>query len=330
MKTSYTEASLGALLLRQLAASIDSGANLDSAAGDLRKHLNEPMRTRLDALVEALKRAGTGVVAKPKTAFEAVMMKAHAAGADSLKSMLRFTRHYDQLMRADTAVKSEMQDRGTYLVAIGIVMVIILLIFITNLVPEFVLAIGLGDPEVGRERMPALTRIMFVSGGGILSYLLIVVTIVPIIAWLRFSGRLRTSLQTLEPIPGGWMRWPLVGRIAERANYMIAVMLADSLRVSGLSAHAALEASGAVLPSPSTATDKTHADPLAMALARETGHLESELDRQAEVVVEEFMADFRNYIQRFDGVASILLGVFVGLLIVGMYLPIFNLGSVAI
>lgn len=330
MKTSYTEASLGALLLRQLASLIDSGADIDSAATNLRQHLSDPMRDRLDGLVQALKRAGADGLEKPKTAFEAVMKKAHAAGADMLKAMLRFTRHYDQLTQVDTAVKSEMQSRSTYLVAVGIILVMVLLTFVTMTVPEFVIAIGLGDPEVGRERMPALTRILFVDGGGILSYLLIVATAVPIIAWLRFSGSLRNALQTLEPIPGGWMRWPLVGRIAERANYMIAVMLADSLRASGLSAQAALEASGAALPSPSTATDKTQADPLAMALARETGQLESELDRQAEAVVTGFLADFRNDIQRFDGLASILLGILVGLIVVGMYIPIFNLGSATI
>ncbi len=322
MKTSFSEVTLGALLLRQLATSVEAGSDIETAADKLRPRLPDAMRTRLDALLLALKAPASEIRGRSHTAFETIISLAKASGADALKSMVRLARHSTRLVPLQYRVDREMGSRYTYLLAVGVVVLAVVIIGNQFIAPFVANVFGAGDTAFGAIRMPWLTRVVFYNAGGIVGYLLVLVLVIPAIAWAKFSRDVRRSVQTLSPLPAHWSRWPTFRRSAARVNHLALVLVADCLYAGGLPSRAALNAAaGGALPD----------DPpemLGLALARDGDDLERELAWQTDVAGDLLWADIQVLVEQGSGVFIMIAGVVVGAIVIAIYLPIFKLGNV--
>ncbi|MEX0900573.1 MAG: hypothetical protein WD081_07805 [Gammaproteobacteria bacterium] len=323
MKTSFTEVTLGALLLRQLATSVEAGADIDTAADNLRGRLPEALRARLDALLSALKAPSSERRGRSRTAFETIITFAKASSADALKSMLRLARHSERLVPLHYRVDREMGERYFYLLAVGVVVLLVVVVGNQFIAPFVANVFGDGNTAFGIVRMPWLTRVVFYNAGGLVGYLLVLALVLPALAWAKFSRDVRRSVQTLSPLPAYWSRWPTFRRSAARVNHLVLVLVADCLHAGGLSGQEALDAAAAG-PLPDEPPEM-----LGLMLARNGGDLERELAWQTDVAGDLLWADIQVLVEQGTGIFIAIAGVVVGVIVIAIYLPIFKLGSLS-
>lgn len=321
MKTSFTEVTLGALLLRRLASSVESGSDLKVAAVNLRGRLSDAMRTRLDSLIAALESPASASRSRARTAFETIIALAHASGADALKSMVRLAHHSERLVPLQYKVDREMGSRYLYLLVVGLVVLMVVVIGNQAIAPLVAELFGNGDHALGVERLPLPTRLVFYTAGGAIGYLLMALLVVPALAWAKFSADARRAIQTLSPLPAHWRRWPIFRRSAARLDHLVMVIVADCLHAGGLSSRAALEAAaGGALPDEPP-------EVLGLTLASDGVDLDRELAWQSDATGEFLWADVQMLVEQGGELFNTLAGIVVGVIVVAIYLPIFRMGN---
>ncbi len=329
MKTSDAEIGFGVMLLRQLHGLVSAGHDLKTAGARLRENLARPMQQRLDALLAAFE-APDG---DARTAHQVIITEARKHGADPLASVLRFSGVTERLGVVQRRLREAFKTSSTIFIGTGLVAIAIILLTKWALVPFFASIYGSLDPVHGWDEFPLLTRVMFLDGGGWFSLLLAVLLAVMIAGILKLMVDTRRAFGALEPVPAYWQRIPVIRRLAARIQHTTIVVVAESLRGGGLSASAALEAAAASVGETlgdATAIEEADATPehLALALARDTGNLEHELEWQALNLPELLDADFSGLLRNLQTAMTTMVSVIVGLLVVSIYLPIFRLGSV--
>ena len=328
MKTSFAEVNLGALLLRQISAGMQRGATLSQATADIRTRLPEALRPRLDALVTSIERPADEPLGRKHTAFESVAQLAKRHGASVVNAMLRLGHHAERLVPVDERVDQQFSSRIAYAVGVGTVALLLTVIMYFYVAPMFdAFFSGAGD---GESRLPGLTRWLYVSGNGVMSWLVVAVLVVPALIWGMFARHVRRAIRTMTPLPHYWQRVPLVGRTARRTGHVVTVLVADSLYAGGLTPTAALDAatSGALAPAHTMGEDELP-EVIGLALARDNLSLEAELRWQTEVADELFLAEVDALVTRMSGVLTGLAGVVVGLRGAAFYLPVFMMGRIS-
>lgn len=324
MSDSKIELGLGSLLLRRLYSLVSSGMAIDEAAARMRGALSEPMRERLDALVARLKSPGE----RPRTGHEMIIHHARDNKLDPLACSVRFSKLVDELEAVRQRMLDDVSARVSLFISTAVVAILITLTVNLWVVPSFsAMYSGLGS------RLPLLTRLIFEAGGGAGAWLLIAFLVVTVWAVVQLRRDIQAALTNLVPLPARWRLVPVFRRLSERLNHFLTIVIAESLRGGGMAIADALAAGarsvGAQLPQ-SISVDELRSSPdlVAMVVARDCGDLENEFSWQVQNLPDLMRADFELLMQRLVTVATTLLGVVVGLLVISLYLPIFQMGSI--
>jgi len=219
-----------------------------------------------------------------------------------------------------------------YLAAVASVALVVALIFANSVIPSFD---GMFT-EFG-ARLPEFTEFVFaLSGAGVPAFaalLAVTVAIVVFCVWL-FHRR----IQQMAPLPR-WPKWaPILGRIAETYNFGLFLNYARILRTCGVEPQravneaAALTNQAAALPFDTSGEGPSSHEQFPalteLGVAARLGQFDAEISHQCEQHLGELTLALVNTRDRFSVVLKLALYLFVGGLVVAMYLPIFKLGSV--
>lgn len=219
-----------------------------------------------------------------------------------------------------------------YLATLSLIALIIAIMFGTLVVPTFDdMFSQFGVP------MPELTTAVFAySGAGIPLFAVGLALLVGLIIW--FVTMFHKRIQQLAPLPRWPSSAPVVGKLAEAYNLGLFLNFTRMLRESGVDPVRAVTAAAAAanqaesLRYESMASGEGGFDqpPILseLAVADRLGHLDSELAHQCDQHIGRMSVALVEARDKFSLLLKLVLYVFVGTLVVAMYLPIFKIGSV--
>ena len=219
-----------------------------------------------------------------------------------------------------------------YLAALSVVALIVAMTFGVFVVPSFNNMFSqFGAP------MPELTTAVFAFGGaGIPLFAIVLTVVVALVVWfvVLFHGR----IQRLSPLPR-WPKWaPIVGGIAESYNLGLFLNFARILVESGVEAARAVDEAAkaanqsADLSFESLAVNGGSFDQgsvlTELGVAANLGYFNDEIAFQCDQHISRMSLALVEARDRFSLILKFVMYLFVGTLVVAMYLPIFKMGSV--
>ncbi len=219
-----------------------------------------------------------------------------------------------------------------YLAALSLVVIVITLIFGLSVVPSFE-----GMFAEHYEQLPALTQTVFKFGGsGFPLVGILLALIVALVVW--FVAMFHRRIQQIEPLPR-WPSWvPMIGRVAEYYNLGLFLNFCRLLMDCKLTPGQAVTLAAKASNQPDTLSiDSLHGEtgdfsdlPILaeLAIAEKLGNFRAEINHQCEEHIGKMSLILIQVRDQFSLVLKLLLYVFVGTLVVAMYLPIFKMGSV--
>ena len=220
----------------------------------------------------------------------------------------------------------------SYLSAVSAVAIIVAFIFWKYVIPSFS---GM-FVEFG-SILPEFTKVVFAYGGAgipVVAIALLVLVALIVFFVLQFHRR----IQMLSPLPR-WPAWaPLLGRITDVYNLGLFLNYARMLRECGVDPERAIAEAAAASNQPdSMSLAELQRDPSShtnlpvlteLGIAAKLGNLDAELVHQCDQHTASLSLALVEVRDRFSLLLKTALFVFVGALVVAMYLPIFKLGSV--
>lgn len=242
------------------------------------------------------------------------------------------------------SIKKKVKSALTYPISIVVVAIVLILVMMMFVLPEF----GKVYESMGAE-LPALTQFMmnlsdfFVSFGWLV-IIFLVGLVVGFIQWHKRSPKLQKRIDAwlLElPIFGDIVRKATIARWARTTATLFAagVPLVEALdSVAGASGNAIYEEAtneirakvnqGISLTSGMQATNLFPNLVVQMAsIGEESGSLDDMLNKTAEFYEEEVDTAVASLSSLMEPIIMVVLGGIVGVILVAMYLPLFNLGN---
>lgn len=243
------------------------------------------------------------------------------------------------------AIKKKVKSALTYPIAIVVVAIVLVLIMMMFVLPEF----GKVYEGMGAE-LPGLTQVMmnlshfFVEWG----WLIIIVMVASVIGGVKavqHSPKLQRRVDAWllrMPIFGGIVRKATIARWARTTSSLFAagVPLVEALdSVAGASGNILYEEAthdirakvnqGMSLTSSMQSTDLFPNMVLQMAsIGEESGSLDDMLNKAAEFYEDEVDNAVAQLSSLMEPIIMVVLGSIIGVILVAMYLPLFNLGNV--
>ncbi|MDO4641381.1 MAG: type II secretion system F family protein [Neisseria sp.] len=243
------------------------------------------------------------------------------------------------------AIKKKVKSALTYPIAIVVVAIVLVMIMMMFVLPEF----GKVYEGMGAE-LPGLTQIMmaisrfFVAWG----WLIIVVMIASVIGAVK---AVQNSPKLQRRVDAWLLRMPIFGNIVRKATIARWARTTSSLFAAGVPLVEALDsvagASGNMLYEEGThdirakvnqgmsltsSMQSTELFPnmvLQMAsIGEESGSLEDMLNKAAEFYEDEVDNAVAQLSSLMEPIIMVVLGSIIGVILVAMYLPLFNLGNV--
>ncbi len=218
-----------------------------------------------------------------------------------------------------------------YLLATSAVALVVMINFSLYVMPGFT-----GVFEGFGERLPRLTAAVFgVSGSGILGLLAFLVLMIA--SFALFAFMFRRSIQRLTPLPSVPQWTPLLGPLARTYNLGLFMNFVRILRACDVEPVRAVSAATRVTNQGHDLTynalrDSNRFDGVntlgELAVAARVDNFDKELEHQCDQHISELVSALVRLRDRVSIVLKIALFVFVGTLVVAMYLPIFRLGTV--
>ncbi len=219
-----------------------------------------------------------------------------------------------------------------YLAAIASVAFVVAMIFAIYVIPTFEEMFA-----EHRANLPEFTQLVFALGGaGVPVFAsLLALTVIAVVLFVRLFHQ---RIQQMKPLPR-WPRWaPMLGRIAETYNFGLFLNYARILGSCGVEPDRAVAEAAALTNQPDTlsldglrnkASSREQLPALTeLSVATRLGHFDAEVSHQCEQHVGELTLALVETRDRVSAVLKVALYVFVGGLVVAMYLPIFRMGSV--
>lgn len=220
----------------------------------------------------------------------------------------------------------------SYLGAVAVTAIIVAMIFWRFVIPSFN---GM-FVDVGSQ-LPEFTKIVFAYGGtGIPIFAIVLLILVATI--VIFVALFHRRIQQLSPLPR-WPVWaPIVGRVAEIYNFGLFLNYARILRECGVDPERAVAEAASVsnqrdgLSFSELQRDPSSHDQLPalteLGIAAKLGNFDAELEHQCDQHVAALSLTLVEARDRFSLLLKTALFLFVGALVIAMYLPIFQMGSV--
>ncbi|MDO4694859.1 MAG: type II secretion system F family protein [Eikenella sp.] len=243
------------------------------------------------------------------------------------------------------AIKKKIKSALTYPIAVVVVAIILILIMMMFVLPEFKKVYDGMNAE-----MPGLTQFMmgisdFMVAHGWLVIIGLIGIVVGFIQWHKHSPAMQKRVDALL------LKLPIFGNIVEKGTiarwarttatlFTAGVPLVEALdSVAGASGNIIYEEAtkgirsqvnqGSSLTSAMNATDLFPNMVVQMAsIGEESGALDDMLNKAAEFYEEEVDMAVATLSSLMEPIIMVVLGSIIGVILVAMYLPLFNLGSV--
>ena len=243
------------------------------------------------------------------------------------------------------AIKKKIKSALTYPIAVVVVAIVLVMIMMMFVLPEFKKVYdGMNAP------MPALTQFMmgisdFMVAWGWLVIIIMIAAVAGFIQWHKRSPDLQ------KRVDGMLLKMPIFGNIVEKGTIARWARTTATLFTAGVPLVEALDsvggASGNIIyeeatrsirnqvnqgTSLTTAMSSTDLFPnmvLQMtSIGEESGALDDMLNKAAEFYEEEVDNAVATLSSLMEPIIMVLLGSIIGVILVAMYLPLFNLGNV--
>lgn len=243
------------------------------------------------------------------------------------------------------AIKKKIKSALTYPIAVVVVAIVLVMIMMMFVLPEFKKVYdGMNAP------MPALTQFMmgisdFMVAWGWLVIILMIAAVAGFIQWHKRSPDLQ------KRVDGMLLKMPIFGNIVEKGTIARWARTTATLFTAGVPLVEALDsvggASGNIIyeeatrsirnqvnqgTSLTTAMSSTDLFPnmvLQMtSIGEESGALDDMLNKAAEFYEEEVDNAVATLSSLMEPIIMVVLGSIIGVILVAMYLPLFNLGNV--
>jgi hypothetical protein len=283
-----------------------------AVAADLRSTLGAAFAPAIDAHETKLLGAGDR-----KSMTARVLDRVRAAGGDVSAAYVAFDARLQlerQALRGFFATAAEL---GAYLGALLGVLLVVVIVYAGWVLPQF-----RGLYRSLEQPLPRLTAALLGDGPVVVLVLLAILVAIGVVAW--GFARARRRMLRLEASPRAWERAPVFGRALAAHRVALGYGLQEVFLAAGVAPSVArVEAeqlTGAALPE--------RADEAAvLEAAARVGALREELRVQAEQRRAEALAALMRARRIAFHVARLLVYAVIGLFVIAMYLPIFNLGS---
>lgn len=336
-----------AFLLRQLATLIRAGVPILSALDIIARSQEKPEPTRLLLQIRTDLQTGTALAkafARHPENFDALTCTLVAAGEQSglLDVMLsRIADYQDKML----AIRGRLRGALTYPVAILSVAVIVTVLMLIYVVPAFENSFS----SFGAA-LPLPTRIIIEGSAmmrqyGLLAFGLLVVALIGLVhLWRRHQHwqTITDRWQLTLPVFGSLLRRAALARWSRTlaSLYGAGIPLLDTLAPAGESTGNILYARASVIlqekirqgDSLSRAmSGQTVFSPLLVqmvAIGEESGTLDDMLNKVADIYEREVDESVAQLGTLMEPLLMVILGGIIGGLVIAMYLPIFQLGSV--
>lgn len=179
--------------------------------------------------------------------------------------------------------------------------------------------------EGSEQAMPALTVFLMTTLQPLIGLAFFVIA-GAVVGMGIGAYKMREAMKRLEPLRGVMTRMPGLSVLCDAYNTAMLLNFSRLLAHAGVSAETALDAVTATQQT-RRAGNASETD-VALALARRTGTLEDELEHLSLRAHDMFAYQLAKVREEFTLVAQVIAGLVVGGLVLGMYLPIFNMGSI--
>jgi hypothetical protein len=243
------------------------------------------------------------------------------------------------------AIKKKIKSALTYPIAVVVVAIVLIMIMMMFVLPEFKKVYdGMNAP------MPALTQFMMGISDFMVAWgwLVIIIMIAAVAGFIQWHKR---SLALQKRVDGMLLKMPIFGNIVEKGTIARWARTTATLFTAGVPLVEALDsvggASGNIIyeeatrsirsqvnqgTSLTTAMSSTDLFPnmvLQMtSIGEESGALDDMLNKAAEFYEEEVDNAVATLSSLMEPIIMVVLGSIIGVILVAMYLPLFNLGNV--
>jgi type IV pilus assembly protein PilC len=338
---------VAAQLLRQLGSLLQAGIPILQALERVEEGLTgseeRALVKRLHDQVEAGQPLSQACSLFPK-AFPTLVLELIRAGETSGRLdqvLLRAASHLEDQL----ALQRKLRNAALYPSIVFLVAMAVSVLLLTYVVPQFA--------ELFQSqglRLPALTASVVAASEFLQSFgawLLLLALISTVLAWRTHEAWLPRIKPTIDPL---WLRLPVLGSIVRTAQVARFARTLETLLQAGVPILTALQRSSQVLTSQPYQTAVAHlrirveqGQSLAVGLQQnalfpslvvqfvKTGEESGQLTTLLARLADTYEADLRQQLERFTTLAEpiliLLISTIVGVLVIAMYLPIFQMGQ---
>ncbi len=333
-----------AVFARQFATMINAGLAVLRALSVLEEQTQNPRLRKIISAVRSDVEAGMSLsdaMAKHPAAFDRLyvaMVRAGEAGGALDKTLIRLAIQLEK----DDSLRRSIKSAMTYPILIGVFALLVMFGMILFIIPIF----GSMYNDLGGE-LPLLTRGMIGVSDAIKGYWFILFPGVALVIW----GLLR--LKKTDQGRRGWDRLklrlpmklgPVIQKIAvARFSRTLATLVSSgvpilqAIEITGKTSGNTVIEESMVDVKESVRNGETIARPLSrvpvfppmvtqmISIGEETGALDSMLNKVADFYEDEVDAAVKSLTSIIEPIMMIFIGGMVGIIVIGMYLPIFNM-----
>lgn len=333
-----------AVFARQFATMINAGLAVLRALSVLEEQTQNPRLKKIVAAVRGDVEAGmplSDAMAKHPVAFDRLyvsMVRAGEAGGALDKTLIRLAIQLEK----DDSLRRSIKSAMTYPVLIGVFALLVMFGMILFIIPIF----GSMYDDLGGE-LPMLTRGMIGVSDALKGYWFIIFPVLILIVWgfLRLKkteqGR-RTWDRTKLKLPmklGPVIQKIAVARFSRTLATLVGagVPILQAIEITGRTSGNSVIEDSMLEVKESVRSGETIARPLSrvpvfppmvtqmISIGEETGALDAMLNKIADFYEDEVDAAVKSLTSIIEPIMMMFIGGMVGIIVIGMYLPIFNM-----
>jgi len=299
--------------VERLIAARDGSAPIEQHAANVKQALDASFHAEVDQLVGDL--SGSRV---PSERAAEVTDLARAHGGDVVRAFARYRLHREATRRSISGFFMGLIDLGAYLAVLVLVLACVVLLYGVFVFPQIdSIFTGFGGS------LPVLTsglfRLPWVPWVLVLAFASLV-----FLSW-RFALRLREGLYESQPLDIRWARLPFLSEVVERHAALVRLQWLDALIAGSID----LPTARGAVTERIGGLDAGSLAVLSLAGASRVGVLEDEMRAQIEFAEEDLIESLHRTRRVLATGLRALVYAGIGLFVVAMYLPVFQIGVLA-
>jgi type IV pilus assembly protein PilC len=333
--------------IRQFATMIDAGLPLvqclDILAGQEQNHIFKSALTDIKQTVEQGATFSDALRRHPKIFDDLFVNLVHAGEVGGiLDTILNRLAVY---IEKNVKLKRQLRGALVYPTAVVLIMIVVMVVLMTFVIPAFQNMFA----EFGsKEALPALTRAVIAVSNSFVSYLPLIalsvagLTFLLIQAYRRPAGkRIAHKMMLKVPVIGPVIQKIVVARFSRTLGTLLSsgVPILDAIEIVAKAAGNVVVEEGLMYTRTKISEGRNLADPLTevgifpgmvvqmVAVGEQTGALDQMLTKIADFYEEETDVAVAALTSLLEPVMMVMIGSIVGVVLISMYLPIFQLAG---